>query len=346
MDTIKDIVASFFGSLRERLGHPLIGAFAIAWAVWNFRVLLVLVGDGDGGWLAKIEYLDKKLMVPEWMWIVHGLVIPLAVSLTWLLILPPALRWFSIYHLRQVVKTKEAVVAIQDLSPMKGQEVAELRARVRKDRQQWGEERAQLLKVIDEVQAVGGSTRVGGAATEALTSGNEPADTERQPVKTASDRPPKVAFRDPAVEPDPVKRAEMLGLQLKGPLATNERVDSLVSFAGNEVSWPWRLTPAAIRAAKLPHGNRDELVAFDKMTLAVLYEVREVNVPEPGTLAWALKTETFEVTVASDYLRELGLAQRYGDGFAITSNGRLFLAWLLRIGFEFQSASSSAVPTR
>lgn len=62
MDDAKEFVASLLKTVRDRLGNPLVSAFTIAWLVWNFRVVLVLVGDGDGGWRAKIDYLDKILL--------------------------------------------------------------------------------------------------------------------------------------------------------------------------------------------------------------------------------------------------------------------------------------------
>jgi hypothetical protein len=332
VDTIKEIVGSFFGSIRERLGHPLIGAFIIAWAVWNFRVLLVLVGDGDGGWLAKINYLDKQLMVPAWMWVVHGLLVPLAFALVWILVLPPILRWFAVCHLRQVVKTKEAVLAIQDQSPMKGVEVADLRARMRKERQQWEEERAQLLKVIDEqVLEVGSSNR--NSPESVGPPGPEP---ETVSVGSAG-KPSRIPLNDPTEEVDPIKRAERLGLRIADAPAS----DLPITFAGHPVVWPWRLSASAVRAAKLQNGIGD-LVSFDEHTLTVLYRIRDVDVAQVAAVAHVLRTDIFTTSVAFDQLRQLGMVLRRGDSYVITSAGRLFLAWLLRAGFEFHVPGISA----
>ena len=339
MDSIKDVFSSLIGSIRERLGNPLIGAFILAWAIWNFRLLIVIFGDSEGGgWREKLDFIDKKLMVPDTAWLIHGLLIPLAIALIWILLLPPALRKIAIVHQRQQVATRTALVAIQDENPMKGIEVANLRARVRKDAERWEDERSQLLKAIDDLR-----TRVG--AYEA-----------REPAADISPVPGDIAPSSATSMPfDTVQlatanafslanyfdgdrsvddRAAMLKLRLGSPVSQPVKVAS-VTFYGHEIIWPWQMDNVIATAAGLPSGEK--AITFDHASIMVLFAIREMDGgTTAATLSLASRFDKFRVQVGFDQLRSLDLVDYAGQKYWINSNGRLFLAWLIRLGFEFE----------
>jgi hypothetical protein len=117
---------------------PLVSAFAIAWCIWNWRILLVLIGDGDGGWLAKIDYLDKRLMAPSSVWLLHGLVYPLLFACAWIFVLPPILRRDAVFHEGQSHRTKSAVMAALESAPISREEQGRMWANFLKEAKSMG----------------------------------------------------------------------------------------------------------------------------------------------------------------------------------------------------------------
>ena len=135
MDDAKNFVLGIFQTVRERFGNPLVSAFAIAWAIWNFRLLLVLVGDG--GWRDKIVYIDTKLMTEWWHWLLHGTTIPLAAALFWIYVLPPALRKIATDHEKMSNLNREALFQVAETRTLSVQEALEMRAIMIKQRAEW-----------------------------------------------------------------------------------------------------------------------------------------------------------------------------------------------------------------
>jgi hypothetical protein len=106
MEAIKDLWNSIRLNLLDRLGNPLVGAFGLAWCVWNFRLLLVAFGDGE--WKPKIEYIDNSLMARWSDWLVHGYLAPLFFALIWVFAFPFLFRRVMVFHREQVAKTAKA----------------------------------------------------------------------------------------------------------------------------------------------------------------------------------------------------------------------------------------------
>ncbi len=123
MESVKEILSSFLDGLRDRLGNPLIGAFLIAWLIWNFRLVLVLVGDGTGGWHEKITYIDNKLLTTSWDWVVHGLVVPLAIACGWVFFFPFVARKIVVFDKSQRIATRKAVLIAEERTPIPEEEV-------------------------------------------------------------------------------------------------------------------------------------------------------------------------------------------------------------------------------
>ena len=91
---LTEILNSIKATLYDRTSSPLFGSFAVSWAVWNYRVLIVLVGDGTFD--EKIKYVDGTLY-PTW-WHVAGLGVaaPLTTALAYIFLYPwPARRVYE-----------------------------------------------------------------------------------------------------------------------------------------------------------------------------------------------------------------------------------------------------------
>lgn len=55
----EEALQSFRASLRERITSPLLGTFAVAWMLWNYRFVAVLFSDVP--YTQKFDFIDKAL---------------------------------------------------------------------------------------------------------------------------------------------------------------------------------------------------------------------------------------------------------------------------------------------
>ena len=156
MDTLKDLWHSLNANLRERVSNPLYGAFILSWIVFNFRLLLVLAGDG--GFREKIEFIDTALYPTTTVTFRVGLFFPSLVALIFVLVAPFIRRWVLVITGRiDAVTTAELlkVAANTPLSPEKADALRDSLSRERKRR--LDETRAleeQILQLNDQLDSL------------------------------------------------------------------------------------------------------------------------------------------------------------------------------------------------
>jgi len=339
MEDAKDFVASMLKTVRDRLGNPLVSAFAIAWLIWNFRVVLVLVGTGDGGWRAKIDYLDKTLMVPSYMWGIHGLAVPLLFAVVWIFALPKLLRSVAIFHAHQSHITKEEMLEAGENEPISAAERTEMWAQMRKRQKSWDVERNELLKVIEDFQ----SKQQMSTLEPSPQAPDTPAQTEVvPPASTATDTPP-----EPNAPPFPPplshesieiwKKSALLGFKLatQGDPINFQR--PRIDFNDRVVVWPWTVSAQGAAAHGLNSHVASALkgVSFTESDLLVLGAMSD----SPTGRSSAIRLPNFSDQMLHGILsklKKLDMVRSIAHDYEIAPSGRLFLAWMARIGFEFQ----------
>ncbi|RLJ40543.1 hypothetical protein [Acidovorax sp. 106] len=149
MDDAKTFVLGIFQTVRERFGNPLVSAFVVAWAIWNFRLLLVFLGSGDGGWKAKISYIDNYLFPKQLDWLIHGSLIPLGIALTWIYLLPPLLRRIAADHEKNLNRTRDAIFSATEVRTLSSEEALHLRSVMIKQRAEWQTEKAETVQSLE-----------------------------------------------------------------------------------------------------------------------------------------------------------------------------------------------------
>lgn len=328
MDDAKEFLGSILKTIRDRFSNPLVSAFAIAWLIWNFRVVLVLLGSGDGGWLAKIEYLDKRLMTPAWMWPLHGLGIPLALALAWIYVLPPVLRKVAIQHERQVDLTKIALLSAMEKAPISEEERQKLWEQFARERRSWNEERLLLLKAIAEIQ-----DRPEQALSNVPSPRQSPMATELPFDETDPTPLEEGYFRWPTE-----KQASFLGLNVKVDGSKNEGPrlppKTGVGFRDAEISWPWQVRKEGLIGLGPGVVRRVGGKILTLKEVWTLYLLRDKQL--------SLRNMGFDVRSIVDQLEQSGLVELSQNHATLTTNGRLFLAWMLRVGFFFVDQSPDA----
>lgn len=330
MDSVKEVLTSFVESMRDRIGNPLVGAFFLSWLVWNFRLVLVLVGDGEGGWKAKLDFIDKTLMTNPSDWWIHGLLYPLAIAGLWVFAFPFLSRYILIFDKSQRIVTRKAVLKVEEKKPISEDEAMRLRLRMKDMSDSWEKERSLYLQTIETLQ------------DKVKTISDIPLATEAKLQKTPHATSVMRVIQEGGT--DHTINVPSGLLLLDSPSATNGS-RGYVDFNGFPIAWPWtvNLDEKSDVSGSIV-GNLKGAV-FSEEALIVLYSVRDADFFTLDSVAKNLRLNLFEVKVAVDELSALGMVHGpfgNGDRYSITAAGRMTLAWTLRLGFRFHLRDKSS----
>lgn len=88
---IEDIVKSIKANLYERTTSPLFGTLAISWALWNYKIFVVIFSDMEAP--DKIAYLQSSLYADLWDKLLSLVLWPLVIALFFLFVYPYPAKW-------------------------------------------------------------------------------------------------------------------------------------------------------------------------------------------------------------------------------------------------------------
>ncbi|MFT3955643.1 MAG: hypothetical protein QM722_15030 [Piscinibacter sp.] len=106
-----DVINSIKATLYDRTSSPLFGAFALSWAGWNFRLLLVFFSEGN--YAEKLIYVTGILYRDELAYFLSFLLYPLATAVIVIYAYPIPARKVYEYTARQQKKLRELRQAIE-----------------------------------------------------------------------------------------------------------------------------------------------------------------------------------------------------------------------------------------
>lgn len=81
-ELVKDVKSAWL----SRVSNPLVGAFSLAWLAVNYRLLFVLFSGAEFD--KKFAFVDGVLYSPWWMVPVKGVLLPLALALAYIYLVP------------------------------------------------------------------------------------------------------------------------------------------------------------------------------------------------------------------------------------------------------------------
>lgn len=151
MESWRELSSSLSSYVRGRVTNPIFGAYLVAWGVLNFRLVLVLIGDGS--WADKIGYIDTRLYTEWWHWLIFGFIYPLSVSLVLVFAMPFINRWTTVFLRARDAETTRLLLAQQNEAPMPKAEAATLRRQLLTERQSRLDERAESEQRLMEQAA-------------------------------------------------------------------------------------------------------------------------------------------------------------------------------------------------
>lgn len=321
MDDAKGFLQGMLETVRDRLGNPLVSAFACAWAVWNFRLLLVLIGDGEGGWLAKLKYIDERLMPNRLDWLVHGYLVPLAAALVWIYLLPPILRRVAAHHEKSRNAAVDAVYSATSTRTLSEDEALKLRVLVLQQRAEWLSEKSSVSASLQNLTEQNEIQRTQIASlSKHIEEKNEELRKLREP---APKKPFDFAGRD--------RNEKMRALGLTAPLPSSTRT-SMVLFDGAEVEWPWRPSQEALFNLRTDYLAGHSL---DDQTLAAMFNLSSMQPMTRDGCIGRLRNAGFsDPELRFNTVRSLGVFNQSGDDFSAGPRLKQSVQLLQAVGFQ------------
>lgn len=325
MDDAKNFVLGIFQTVKERFGNPLISAFVIAWVVWNFRLLLVLIGSGEGGWQAKITYIDTKLMVHWWHWVVHGTLVPLVAALLWIYVLPPLLRRVAAHHEKHTNLTREALFQISGTRTLSEEEASEMRSVMLRQRAEWRKDKLETKQSLEDYERTISEKL---AQVETL---EHQIQAQREELEHLKAPPPRQKAHLFDQEPEQVAR--ILGFRfLFAPTAE----PPLILFHDKPIQWPWNPSPE--QTFDLPEGATMRGQLSEESMLAMFVLAANVNSgSQMSRSGWTSRLTGHGISRTSEQIQTLYQHGFLSGTFAeprMTSEGLHFAKWLRGIGFH------------
>lgn len=110
-NTVSELWDAFKGQLADRLANPFTGALVIAWCLFNFRLLVVLI------WIEpyqqKFAYIDSVLYPTFWYWAMRAIALPIIAAYGYLLFYPKVTMWAATRYRRAQSQANNEMRAAQ-----------------------------------------------------------------------------------------------------------------------------------------------------------------------------------------------------------------------------------------
>jgi hypothetical protein len=164
-----EIVKSIKAFLYDRTVSPLFGAYACAWSIWNYRVILAIF-DGDATLDAKKNFIDDYFGLvfyyvgnhTYYLWgqIVHGILGPVLLTLFYLYVYPKLAKPVYKYSLKKQKELTDIKQESENLRLLTNEEsrniikeIEQLRQKADEDTKKYRERIASLTETINALEA-------------------------------------------------------------------------------------------------------------------------------------------------------------------------------------------------
>ncbi|RZJ85180.1 MAG: hypothetical protein EOO64_01590 [Massilia sp.] len=131
MDSLKDFTDGFKAEIDRRLANPFLASFAIALLLFNYKLFILIVGDG--AFNDKINYIDKQLYPTWWCLALHFFAVPLAWALFYTFLWPKIDKRIEVKSIEEQAKKKRAVMTAKQDFPVSEEEVTAIRLQYESD---------------------------------------------------------------------------------------------------------------------------------------------------------------------------------------------------------------------
>jgi hypothetical protein len=122
---LDDLTKTIKAQLYDRATSPLSGAFIVSWAVWNYKIIVILVASMPA--VQKLTYIDAYLFPTYQEVLLRGGVFPLLSALAYIFLYPFPSKFVYEFSRNRQKELKQIQQQIDDDTPMTQEEVRELR---------------------------------------------------------------------------------------------------------------------------------------------------------------------------------------------------------------------------
>lgn len=178
---IEDISKSIKSSMYERATSPLFGAFSISWALWNYKVILVIFSGMKAK--EKVSYIEDTIYGAEWSLVLSGAGYPLLSAVLFILIYPFPAKWIYEYWNNQQKALKVIKQRIEDDTPLTLDESRQIRRELLRLESSYDEEIIRKNSEIDRLKDI----------IENLETKNTPTPKSPEPKPATKKRAAKTA---------------------------------------------------------------------------------------------------------------------------------------------------------
>lgn len=96
---MEDLFSSIKQVISERLASPLVGSFVVAWILWNYRFLVILLSDAS---VTQTFKMIESIAFPNtWTLVFRGVFLPLTAALLYVFAYPYPARFVYAFTLKQ-----------------------------------------------------------------------------------------------------------------------------------------------------------------------------------------------------------------------------------------------------
>ncbi|WP_140626391.1 hypothetical protein [Methylibium rhizosphaerae] len=142
VETLKELLGAVRSQIQERVASPLTGAFVISWGIWNFKLILVVFGDGP--YKDKVSFIETQLY-PGWdMGTLRGIAYPALTALAYIYLYLPLAKHVMAHHKRRQNEMRALAAEIDGTKVLTVDQATELREQLRRRQAQWVQQRQDL----------------------------------------------------------------------------------------------------------------------------------------------------------------------------------------------------------
>ena len=149
---MEDLIKSIKAHLYDRATSPLIGTFAVSWALWNYRFVVTVFSSMDAH--EKFDYISTFLYSSSEACLLTGILYPLLTTLAFIFVYPYPARYVYSFVRKRQKELKEIKQQIEDETPLTHAESRKLRREMSRLEIASGNEIARLRSENEKLKAV------------------------------------------------------------------------------------------------------------------------------------------------------------------------------------------------
>lgn len=150
IEALKNIWNSMIAGFRDRTTNPLTTAFIISWSIWNYKLLMIFLGNEST--FEKFTAIDSLYPLESSLYQGKAFAYPVATALLYVFIYPFLSRLAIWAYRKHQISTANLVKKLEGERILNSEEAAEITRRHERERKKWDEKSMALTNELNEVR--------------------------------------------------------------------------------------------------------------------------------------------------------------------------------------------------